>query len=188
MIDKENNSRNGIITVEKNRLAFCLAWVEGHSNYKFLKKFKCEGAYEIMETMEKVFIVYDEMFCDELSIKLLYENKEIINEFVDENGNTISKGEVADWILKNYYNDRMFADYCKVGQGKIPKTAEQLYQYNEEYKKSVDEERYYLLHLIGMPVTKVANTFDISRQTVYGRIKSFEENRLQEFLQDGRIA
>ena len=34
----------------------------------------------------------------------------------------------------------------------------------------------------------VANTFGVSRQTVYSRIKNFEENRLQEFLQDGRVA
>ncbi len=66
--------------------------------------------------------------------------------------------------------------------------AEQLYQYNEEYRKSVDEERLYLLYLIGIEVTKVANNFGVSRQTVYSRIKNFEENRLQEFLQDGRVA
>lgn len=37
-------------------------------------------------------------------------------------------------------------------------------------------------------LVKVANTFGVSRQTVCGRIKNFEENRLQEFLQDGRVA
>lgn len=141
-----------------------------------------------METLEKVLVIYDEMFCDELAIKLLYENKESINEFVDENDNHISKSAVADWIMENYYNDRRFADYCKQGQGKIPETAEQLYQYSEEYRKYVDEERLYLLYLIGVSVTKVAKVFGVSRQTVYSRIKIFEENRLQEFLHDGRIA
>ena len=87
-----------------------------------------------------------------------------------------------------YYNDRKFVEYCKERKGKILETAEQLYQYNEEYRKSVDEERLYLLYLIGIAVTKVANTFGVSRQTVYSRIKNFEENRLQEFLQDGRVA
>ena len=141
-----------------------------------------------METLEKVWVLYDEMFCDELSINLLYQNKDLINEFVDENENPISKSAVVDWIMENYYNDRKFVEYCKQGKGKIPETAEQLYQCNEEYRKSVDEERLYLLYLIGVPVTKVANIFGVSRQTVYSRIKNFEENRLQEFLQDGRVA
>lgn len=141
-----------------------------------------------METLEKVWVLYDEMFCDELSIKLLYKNKDLINEFVDENENPISKSAVADWIMENYYNDRKFVEYCKEGKGKIPETAEQLYQCNEEYRKSVDEERLYLLFLIGVSVTKVANIFGVSRQTVYSRIRSFEENRLQEFIQDGRVA
>ena len=143
---------------------------------------------ENMETLEKVWVLYDEMFCDELSIKILYQNKNCINEFVDENENPICKSAVTDWIMKNYYNDRKFVEYCKEGKGKIPETAEQLYQCNEEYRKSVDEERLYLLYLTGVPVTKVANTFGVSRQTVYSRIKNFEENRLQEFLQDGRVA
>lgn len=141
-----------------------------------------------METLEKVWVVYDEMFCDELSIKLLYQNKDLINEFVDENENPISKSAVTDWIMKNYYNNRKFMEYCEEGKDRIPEIAEQLYQLNEEYRKSVDEERLYLLCLIGMSVTKVANIFGVSRQTVYSRMKNFEENRLQEFLQDGRVA
>lgn len=141
-----------------------------------------------METLEKVWVLYDEMFCDELSIKLLYQNKDLINEFVDENENPISKSVVTDWIMNNYYNDRKFVEYCKQRKGKIPETAEQLYQCDEEYRKRVDEERLYLLCLTGIPVTKVANIFGVSRQTVYSRMKYFEENRLQEFLQDGRVA
>lgn len=141
-----------------------------------------------METLEKIFVVYEEMFCDELSIKLLYENKDNVDGFADGSGNTISKSVVADWIMKNYYNDRKFMEYCRECKGRTPETAEQLYQCDEGYRKSVDEERLYLLYQIGVAVTKVANTFGISRQTVYSRIKSFEENRLQEFLNDGRVA
>ena len=147
-----------------------------------------KGQREDMETIEKVWVTYNGMFCDELSIKLLYENQDNINGFVDENDNTISKSAVADWIMENYYNDRKFMEYCKEGKGKIPETAEQLYLWNEEYRKSVDEERLYILFQIGIAVTKVANLFGISRQTVYARIKSFEENRLQEFLKNGRGA
>ena len=134
-----------------------------------------------METLETVLVEYDEMFCDEISIKLLYQHKNKIEGFVDENNNQVSKSAVADWIMENYYNDRKFVEYCKERKGKILETAEQLYQYNEEYRKSVDEERLYLLYLIGIAVTKVANTFGVSRQTVYSRIKNFEENRLRPF-------
>lgn len=157
-------------------------------NKNFEKNISRKERAENMETLEKVWVLYDEMFCDELSIKLLYQNKGLINEFVDENENPISKSAVTDWIIKNYYNDRKFMEYCEEGKGRIPETAEQLYQLNEEYRKSVDEERLYLLCLIGMSVTKVANIFGVSRQTVYSRMKNFEENRLQEFLQDGRVA
>ena len=111
-----------------------------------------------------------------------------IDGFVDENGNTISKSAVADWVMNNYYNNRKFVEYCKEGKGKIPETAEQLYLWNEGYRKSVDEERLYLLFQIGVAVTKVANLFGISRQTVYARKKSFEEDRLQEFIENGRGA
>ena len=74
-----------------------------------------------METLEKVWALYDEMLCDELSIKLLYKDKDLISEFVDENENPISKSAVADWIMENYYNDRKFVEYCKEGQGKYSK-------------------------------------------------------------------
>lgn len=134
-----------------------------------------------MKTLEKVWVLYDEMFCDELSIKLLYQHKDFINEFVDENENPISKSAVADWIMENYYNDRKFVEYCKEGKGKILETAEQLYQYNEEYRKSVDEERLYLLYMIGIAVTKVANTFGVSRQTVYSRIKTLKKTDCRNF-------
>lgn len=108
-----------------------------------------------METLEKAWVLYGEMFCDELSIKLLYQKKDLINKFVDENENLISKSVVADWIMENYHYDRKFVEYCKEGKEKILETAEQLYQYNEEYRKSVDEESLYLLYLISIAVTKV---------------------------------
>ena len=79
-----------------------------------------------METLEKVLVEYDEMFCDEISIKLLYQHKNKIEGFVDENNNQVSKSAVADWIMENYYNDRKFVGYCKEGKGKILETAEQV--------------------------------------------------------------
>lgn len=98
-----------------------------------------------METLEKVCVLYDEMFCDELSIKLLYQKKDLINEFVDENENPISKSAVADWIMENYHNDRKFMKYCKEGKGKIPETAEQLVPLTsailKEYKRQARREK-----------------------------------------------
>lgn len=90
---------------------------------------------------------------------------------MDEKGNPISKSAVVDWVMSKYYNNRRFTEYCKESKGRIPETAEQLYQWNEEYRKSVGEERLYLLYLIGMSVTKDANIFEVSRQTAYSRIK-----------------
>lgn len=78
-----------------------------------------------METLETVLVEYDEMFCDEISIKLLYQHKNKIEGFVDENNNQVSKSAVADWIMENYYNDRKFVEYCKERKGKILETAEQ---------------------------------------------------------------
>ena len=69
---------------------------EGHGWYyiviKILKKnVSRKERAENMETLEKVWVLYDEMFCDELSIKLLYQNKDLINEFVDENEIPLAK-------------------------------------------------------------------------------------------------
>ena len=59
---------------------------------------------------------------------------------MDENGAPISKSAVADWIMENYYNDENLCILPQKGQGKILENSEQLYQYNEEYRKSVDKE------------------------------------------------
>lgn len=140
-----------------------------------------------METLEKVLVEYDEMFCDEISIKLLYQHKNKIEGFVDENNNQVSKSAVADWIMENYYNDRKFMKYCKEGKGKIPETAEQLYQCNEEYRKSVDEETVNARHArveydesklkmmieLGIPVAGVK--LDKNRITVCEGVEVFEK-------------
>lgn len=153
----------------------------------FIKNRSTKGRVKNMVTEGKIYFEYDEMFCDEISIKLLYQHRRTISGFVDDNNEPVRKSEVVDWIMENYYNDRKFNVYCQEGKGKIPETAEQLYRWNEEYRRSVDEERLYLLYLIGTPVTNMANIFGVSRQTVYSRIKAFEENRLHEFLQDDRV-
>ncbi len=127
-----------------------MAWLVLHVVKSFIKNISRKGRAESMETLEKVLVEYDEMFCDEISLKLLYQHKNKIEGFVDENNNQVSKSAVADWIMESYYNDRKFMEYCTDGKGKIPETAEQLYQFNEEYRKIVDEERLYLLCLIGM--------------------------------------
>lgn len=144
-----------------------------------------KGREENMDAFEKVWVVHDEFYYDDLTAELIYESRDNIEGFRDENENILSKSEVADWILKHYYNRRKFVEYCRKEKGRTSDTAEQLYQWNEEYRKSVDEERLYLLYMIGIPVTKVANIFGVSRQTVYSRVKKFEEH---EFLHNGRVS
>ena len=131
----------------------------------FIKNRTTKGRVKNMVTEGKIYFEYDEMFCDEISIKLLYQHRRTTSGFVDDNNEPVRKSEVEDWIMENYYNDRKF----------------------NVYRRSVDEERLYLLYLIGTPVTKIASIFGVSRQTVYSRIKAFEENRLHEFLQDDRV-
>lgn len=157
-VERKNvDNKNGKIAIDLNETAYIGAWLVMRIVKNFQKNIGMKGQREDMEAIEKVWVTYNGTFCDELSIKVLYENKGNIDEFEDENGNTISKSAVADWIMENYYNDRKFMEYCKEGKGKIPETAEQLYLWNEEYRKSVDEERLYVLFQIGVAVTKVAN-------------------------------
>ncbi len=139
-----------------------------------------------METVSKVLVLYDEFFVDELTIQLLYENKNSVVEYQDENGNVIGKHTVMDWVLNQYYDYGKFVEYRKKYQERGFETERQLYQYNEEYRRLVDDERLYLLYLIGIEVTKVANIFGVSRQTVYNRIQNFEKNKLQEVINNYR--
>lgn len=139
-----------------------------------------------METVNEVLVLYDEFFVDELTIQLLYEKKDCVVEYQDENGNEIKKHIVMDWVLNQYYNHDKFLECRRKCSERRYETERQLYQYNEEYQRLVDEERLYILYLIGIEVTKVANIFGVSRQTVYKRIKSFEENRLQEFAPNSK--
>ncbi len=139
-----------------------------------------------METVSKVLVLYDEFFVDELTIQLLYENKNSVVEYQDENGNVIGKHIVMAWVLNQYYDYGKFVEYRKKYQERGFETERQLYQYNEEYRRLVDDERLYLLYLIGIEVTKVANIFGVSRQTVYNRIQNFEKNKLQEVINNYR--
>lgn len=135
-----------------------------------------------MNAVKEVNVFHNVMFVDKLSIELVCKNKENIIGFMDENSNPISKKVVADWIMENYYNETKFKEYCRDGRYRRPETAKELYQWNEEYRKSVDEERLYLLYLIKLPITEIADIVGVSRQTVYSRIKVFEEKRLNEIL------
>ena len=140
-----------------------------------------------MQTVRKIWCTYDEFFCDELSIKLLYEHKDSITEYADEKGNELKQREVIDWVLQEYYNHSKFLEYCRECKGKIPEEERQLYHWEEEYRRYVDEERLYILWLMGVEVTKIATAYGISRQAVYKKIKSFEEKRLQEFTSIVRV-
>ena len=135
-----------------------------------------------MKIIEKVWCTYDGFFCDELSISLLYEKKDCIVEYSNESDEKLTCKEVMDWVMNEYFNHNKFLEYCRNCKGRMPEDEKQLYQWDEDYRKCVDDERLYIFHLMGIEVTKVAKTFGVSRQTVYKHIKSFEENRLREFV------
>ena len=48
----------------------------------FIKNRTTKGRVKNMVTEGKIYFEYDEMFCDEISIKLLYQHRETISGFV----------------------------------------------------------------------------------------------------------
>lgn len=131
------------------------------------------------KNIENVFVTYQEIFCDELGVKMLYKNRENINGYENEQGKELRQKEVQDWIMNNYYNSKIYMEWCNSGKVHCPKGEQTLYMNNEEYKEVVDMERIYMLYLMGVEITKIANLFDISRPTVYKKIKIYEEKFLQ---------
>lgn len=80
-----------------------------------------------MEIVEKIRGDYSKIFRDKISIKLLYQQKEEIDSFVDKNNNIVCESTVADWIMEKYYNDRKLMEYCKDGKRRISGTEEKIY-------------------------------------------------------------
>lgn len=142
---------------------------------KISKKWSRKGRrYDMSKEIEKVFVTYDEMFCDELSVDILYENKGNINGYEDNKGNVLTKKEVVNWVLEKYYSRKIYIEWCECGRIQNPQGADKLYLQNIEYRKLVEEERIYILFLLEVEVTKIADIFGVSRPTVYKKIESFE--------------
>lgn len=127
------------------------------------------------KNIEKVYVTYDEMFCDEISVDILCKNKGNINGYESCKGETLTKKEVTDWIVANYYNRRGYVEWYNSSKIHNSMDERKLYLYDANYKELVDMERLYILYLMGMEITKIAEIFDISRPTVYKRIKTYEE-------------
>lgn len=122
---------------------------------------------------------YDELFLDELSISLLEgirERGEIIDGYYDEKDNPISEKEAVQWVLTKYFDKVEMCKWCEKRNRSYIKE-EQLYEIDDEYKRIVDEGRIYILHLMGVEKKKIAEYFDVSRQTIYKRIRDFEKSR-----------
>lgn len=122
---------------------------------------------------EKVFVAYDEMFCDEISINILYQNKGNINGYEDDKGNLLTRKEVMDWLMENHYNHKAYMEWCSSTKGKTVDNEKALYLYDEKYRELVDMERLYMLYLMGIEITKIAEIFGVSRPTVYKKIKTY---------------
>lgn len=135
-----------------------------------------------MDNQKVVRFVHEEMFVDDIELGLMYECRDDINGYEDGSGRKIKRGDAADWVLKNYYNSRKFREwYNENGHGRDLDEV-RLYNYDENYKRAVDEERIYLLYLMGYNYTEIGNAVGLTRQTVAKKVKSFEEERLHEFV------
>lgn len=132
------------------------------------------------KNIEKVFVTYEEMFCDELDVEVLYKNKGNINGYESEKGEVLTKKEVMDWVMENYYNRRVYVEWCNNNILYNLEDEVQLYVHSTEYRKLVDAERLYILYLMGVEITKIAEIFGISRPTVYSKIKTYEAKFLRK--------
>lgn len=132
------------------------------------------------KNIEKVFVTYDEMFCDELDVKVLYKNKENINGYENDNGEVMTRKDVVDWVMTKYFNHRVYVNWCNSGRVRFSQDEEKLYLYDEEYRELIDTERLYILYLLDVEITKIAEIFDVSRPTVYKKIKAYEEKNIKE--------
>ena len=126
---------------------------------------------------------YGGMFIDRLSIKLLYEGKEIFG-YCNEHDRMITKFEAARWVMLQWYNISLYNELKMQNRYAWADTPEKLYKISTEYRKAVDEERLYLLYLMEIPRKDIADCFGITRQTVYNRVKAIEKNRLCECLRN----
>lgn len=135
-----------------------------------------------MENQSGVWVVHEEMFVDELSINLLYNCRGKVDEYQNNNRQKITRKDVAEWILQNYYNEKKYKEWYNINGHGRDIDEKKLYNYDEEYRTAVDEERIYLLHLIGYNNVEIGEAVGYVRQTVAKKIKAFEEERLQEFI------
>ena len=124
--------------------------------------------------IEKVFVTYDGIFCDELDVKTLYNNQGNIEGYENENGESLSWKDVVGWVITKYFIRIENVNYSNGDRVRFLQDKEKLYLCNEEYKELVDVERMYILYLLDLSITKIAEIFGVSRPTVYKKIKAYE--------------
>ena len=127
------------------------------------------------KNIEKVFVTYEEIFCDEISVDVLYKNKGNINGYENEQGERLTQKEVIEWVATKYYNRRVYVEWCNSGKVRATEDEEKLYKNDAEYRDLVDKERIYILHLMEIEIAKIANVFYVSRPTVYKKIEQYKE-------------
>lgn len=131
---------------------------------------------------EVVLLLEGGPFYYDLCIRDLYKYKSTPFVYADEYFREVEKSKVLEWVKDKYFNNQKCEQWNDEHPYDRERSPEELYQTDEEYKKAVDEERLYIMYLMGIDKTAIAKHFGYSRPTVYTKIKQFEENRLQEFL------
>ena len=133
--------------------------------------------------MEKINILWlDGACCDPFSMRMLYKIKSEPRIYVDENMRELKRSEVVNLVMSDYYNEKKYNQWHNERPGISRREPNKVYEVDPEYKAAVDEERIYILYLMGISIVAISKLFEYSRPTIYKKIKRFEEARLQEFL------
>lgn len=133
--------------------------------------------------MEKINIIWgDGAFGDEFSLQMLYKIKSEPRRYADENMRELKRSDVVHWVMSEYYNEKKCKQWHEERPGIKLYEAHKIYEIDRDYKAAVDEERIYILYLMGISIVAISKLFGYSRPTIYKKIRRFEKERLQEFL------
>lgn len=132
--------------------------------------------------MKKINIIWlGGACCDPFSISVLYNTKSEPRRYVDKNMHELKVSEVVNWVMSDYYNEEKCRQWHNERPGINRREPHEIYAIDPEYKAAVDEERIYILYLMGINIVTISKLSGYSRPTIYKKIKHFEEERLREF-------
>ena len=112
-------------------------------------------------------VLHDDCFIDEATISLLHD----------------IKGEKRKYLLSYYeYEKERAQKEQSISEEQAVKWILEKYTGKDSSHEELNEEKIYMLHLMGIGATRIGEYFGVSRQTVHKKINSFEDNRLQKFI------